>query len=55
MIFKVWKKYSIYIGSILGEKVGFVLEKENKKKYIQVTYSLLDKKPLIFYQPCDNI
>ncbi len=36
--------YSIYVGSILGEEVDFVLEKEGKKKYIQVTYSLSDKK-----------
>lgn len=36
--------YSVYVGSILGEEVDFVLEKENEKKYIQVAYSLSNEK-----------
>jgi len=36
--------YSIHIGSILGEEVDFVLEKEGIKKYVQVAYLLLNKK-----------
>lgn len=36
--------YSIYVGSILGKEVDFVLEKEGIKKYIQVAYLLSNKK-----------
>ena len=36
--------YSIYVGSILGEEVDFVLEKDGEKKYVQVAYMLSDKK-----------
>jgi predicted AAA+ superfamily ATPase len=36
--------YSVYVGSISGEEVDFVAEKEGIKKYIQVAYTLSDKK-----------
>lgn len=36
--------YAVYIGSIMGEEVDFVLEKDGEKKYIQVVYTLSDKK-----------
>lgn len=36
--------YAVYVGSISGEEVDFVLEKEKEKKYIQVAYMLADKK-----------
>ncbi len=35
--------YMIYVGSIIGEEVDFVVEKNGEKKYIQVAYSLSDK------------
>ena len=36
--------YKIYVGSILGLEVDFVIEKNKEKKYIQVAYTLNDKK-----------
>ncbi len=36
--------YSVCAGSISNEEVDFVLEKEGEKKYIQVAYTLSDKK-----------
>jgi predicted AAA+ superfamily ATPase len=36
--------YSVYVGSISGEEVDFVLEKDGEKKYIQVAYTLSNKK-----------
>lgn len=36
--------YKIYVGTIQTEEIDFILEKGNEKKYIQVCYSLADKK-----------
>jgi len=36
--------YKIYVGSIIGEEVDFVVEKEGDKKYVQVAYTLTEKK-----------
>lgn len=36
--------YRIYVGSIVGEEVDFVVEKEGDKKYVQVAYTLAEKK-----------
>jgi len=36
--------YIVYVGSIQGEEVDFVIEKGDEKKYVQVTYSLSDRK-----------
>ncbi len=35
--------YKIYIGNIQKEEVDFILENGDKKKYYQITYSLLNK------------
>lgn len=36
--------YSVYVGTVSGEEVDFVLEKEGEKKYIQAAYALSNKK-----------
>ena len=36
--------YKIYVGSIAGEEIDFVVEKDGDRKYLQVAYSLAEKK-----------
>ena len=36
--------YKIFVGKVLNTEIDFVLEKDQKKKYVQVIFSLLDKK-----------
>lgn len=38
--------YHIFVGSLRGQEIDFVVEKDKEKKYIQVAYSLNDPKVL---------
>jgi predicted AAA+ superfamily ATPase len=38
--------YRVYVGSIGGLEIDFVIEKGDEKKYVQVAYSIAEKKVL---------